>query len=64
MKFKNGDKVVEETNPLLYGVWERYGFEEVNEPTVDEMKQALKDADVKFHHKLGDDKIKELYSEL
>ena len=31
--------------------------------TVDEMKANLKDLGVKFHHKLGDEKIKELYDE-
>lgn len=64
MKFIKGDITVEETNPLLYGVWNRMGFEEVDEVTLEEMKQALKDAGVEFHHKLGKDKVTELYNEL
>lgn len=64
MKFKKGNITVEETNPLLYNVWGRMGFKEVTEVTLDEMKQALKDAGVEFHHKLGAEKVTELYNEL
>ena len=34
-----------------------------NDITIDEMKSALKEKGVSFHHKLGDDKIKTLYQE-
>lgn len=33
------------------------------EKTVDEMKQWLKEKNIKFHHKLSDEKIKSLYDE-
>ena len=32
-KFTDGKVVVEEPNPLLYGVWIREGFKEVKETT-------------------------------
>jgi len=60
---QKGDHIVE-CIPLVKNVWEREGYKEVTaEITVEEMKSELKAKGVEFHHKLGADKVKQLYKE-